>query len=49
MIWLYRKTGWKFLRPDRAPWGESTALWTEGDWNWFRRYNAPTGFLRKRS
>lgn len=22
-------------RPRRAPWGEETSLWTEGDWDWF--------------
>lgn len=36
--WFYKLTGWRFLRPSRAPWGESTSLWTEGDWRWFRRY-----------
>jgi hypothetical protein len=44
-VWLFRKTGWKILRPTRAPWGEATDLWTDGDWRWFRRFNAPMGFL----
>ena len=44
--WLFRLTGWKIFRPRRAPWGESTALWTDGDWRWFRRFNAPMGHLK---
>lgn len=46
MTWLFRLTGWKIFRPARAPWGEATDLWTEGDWRWFRRYQAPVGYLK---
>jgi hypothetical protein len=34
---LYRLTGWRLFRPRRAPWGESTDLWSEIDWDWFHR------------
>jgi hypothetical protein len=37
MLWILHKvTGWKWARPKRAPWGESTVLWTEEDWKWAR-------------
>ena len=46
MKWfLFRLTGWKILRPCRAPWGEDTRLWTRTDWIWARRFNAPVGYL----
>lgn len=32
---LYRLTGWRIFRPSRTPWGESTALWSDVDWDWF--------------
>jgi len=34
--WLYRLTGWAVFRPRRTPWGESTELWTDIDWWWYR-------------
>jgi hypothetical protein len=33
---LFRLTGWRMFRPRRAPWGESTHLWSNEDWKWFR-------------
>lgn len=36
-MFLYRLTGWRLLAPGRTPWGESTALWTDVDWNWYRQ------------
>src|SRR4051812_49026173 len=38
MTWLFQLTSWRVFRPKRAPWGESTSLWTDGDWRWFRTY-----------
>jgi len=47
---LFKLTGWKLLRPSRAPWGEDTGLWSEGDWRWARRFDAPQDHLKaKRS
>lgn len=33
---LYRLTGWRIFRPLRTKWGESTELWSDVDWNWYR-------------
>jgi hypothetical protein len=32
---LYRLTGWRIFRPSQTAWGESTALWSDVDWEWF--------------
>lgn len=34
---LYRLTGWRIFRPSRTPWGESTSLWSDVDWDWYHR------------
>lgn len=34
--WLHYYMGWKIFRPRRVSWGESTAFWTDRDWEWFR-------------
>lgn len=36
MTRLYLRYGWRIFRPRMAPWGESTAFWSELDWTWFR-------------
>ena len=43
MNWLYRLTGWGIFRPSHTEWGECTELWSEVDWDWYRRRDPTLG------